>query len=123
MKSKLVVLFLVLCSSSAFATVKECRYLGGSTGEGEPLMINVTPEQIEIRCSSTCAFAGTFPRGGMEQGRDGMDYLDYTIPSDEDAYWVGVNSNLLHEGGEGLIRFRARGESFSEDRYLCRDAE
>jgi hypothetical protein len=52
-------------------------------------------------------------------GKDGKTYLVYDLGGEEGCSEVLVDENLLKVKGQGWIKFRCRGEGFSDTKFFC----
>jgi len=53
-------------------------------------------------------------------GKDGKTYLNYDVEGSDGCDTLLVDENLLKARGQGWIKFRCRGEGFSDAKYFCK---
>jgi hypothetical protein len=113
----------LLLSANAFAAEKICfGNKGDSSSEGTHMTVTFTTKQVVVDDGD---YKGTYKRfkgaAGTVNGRDGVTYLDYDMGGEEGCTEVLAAEDLMDKGGEGELKFRCRGEGFSDVKYFCRD--
>jgi hypothetical protein len=126
MKTILFALAFVV-ASPAFAADKICFHVKDDSGNsGDKFTAEISETAITVDADdSSSAWGGKFTRKKKDEpvnGRDGKTYLDFTggTSGNDGCSEVLVDEDLLKPSGEGLIKFRCRGEGFGEEKFFCR---
>jgi hypothetical protein len=122
MKSLILALTLSLVSVNAFAISKECQ---GANNDSNTKGVNFTAQitQQSVGIAGGADTAGNYPfnaKMGTVNGEDGNTYLNYDVDGGDGCNSLLVDENLLKAKGQGWIKFRCRGEGFSDSKYFCK---
>lgn len=118
------VLSLLLGSSAMAASRKVCF---GSTKDddtkGVVLKVEITKNEIKIKTvKGDLDYKDTYPTfNSSVRGRDGKTYLEYEGESTDYQVVILVDQMLLNNNTTGLLQFRARGEGFFNEVFVCKD--
>jgi hypothetical protein len=122
MKSLILALTLSLVSANALAMSKECQGASNdSNTQGEKFTAQITQQSVDIADGADTA--GNYPfnsKMGTVNGEDGKTYLNYDVSGGDGCDTLLVDENLLKAKGQGWIKFRCRGEGFSDSKYFCK---
>ena len=111
----------LLVSSNAFAFEKMCFGLkSDSDAKGTHFKVAVTKKKVEVADGE---YKGSYDRakGQSVAGKDGHTYLDYNWGGEEGCSDVLVDEDLVSASGKGELKFRCRGEGFSDTKFYCRN--
>lgn len=110
------------------AAEKICFYSQGADNigdRGDYFIAEISAQKLTVKSVvGEASWDGQFPisKANSVHGRDGNTYLNYDANGDEGCDTVLVNEDLLQTGTVGVIKFRCRGEGFSDAVFFCRDS-
>ncbi len=129
MKELIVSTFIVLgtLDASAAAVSKICFHVddGGNGIKGDRMVAQLTTTRLIVNnLKGEGAWEGDFKRKSQSlplKGKDGRTYLQFWTNGDEGCTEILVDKNLTTAEGTGQIKFRCRGEGFSDTKFFCRN--
>jgi len=121
MKSIVLALTLALVSANAFAMSKSCEGANNDPStKGETLQVQITQKSVDVADGDYAGSYPSEPKAATVSGKDGHTYLVYDLGGEEGCTDVLVDENLLSSKGQGWVKFRCRGEGFSDSKFFCK---